>query len=54
MLRNLTESETNTPAEVTKALNMLIDVLNENEAYNAEVEEYNKSVGAQPKKKGGK
>lgn len=53
-MERVTESETSNFPEVTKALNMLIDRQNENDAYNAEVEEYNKSVGAKPKKKGGK
>ncbi|KKN43345.1 hypothetical protein LCGC14_0704020 [marine sediment metagenome] len=37
-------SETDTFGEVNKILNLLIDAHNENEAYNAEVEEYNKSL----------
>ena len=41
---NVTESETNTFGEVNKVLNVLIDRQNENEAFNAEVEEYNKSI----------
>lgn len=44
MIDRLTESETDTFSEVNKALNMLIDAINRNEVYNAEVEEYNKSV----------
>ena len=50
-MQRVSFSETDTFAEVNKVLNMLIDRQNENEAYNAEVEEYNKSIGAQPKKK---
>lgn len=50
MIDRLTESETDTFSEVNKALNMLIDAINRNEVYNAEVEKYNKSV--LPKKKG--
>lgn len=53
-MQRVTEAETNTFSEVNKVLNMLIDRQNENDTYNAEVEEYNISIGAQPKKKGGK
>ena len=43
-MQRVSFSETDTFAEVNKVLNMLIDRQNENEAYNAEVEEYNKSI----------
>lgn len=43
-MNRFTESETNTFDEVTKALNILVDRENENEAYNAKVDEYNKSL----------
>lgn len=53
----LTESETDTFSEVNKALNVIIDKLNENEAkddvYNSEVDKYNESV-EESNKKGGK
>ena len=48
-MERLSFSETDTFGEVNKALNMLIDAHNENEAYNAEVEKYNESL-----EKGGK
>ncbi len=51
-MERLSFSETDTFGEVNKALNMIIDELNENEAYNAEVEVYNKSI--MPKKKSSK
>lgn len=57
MLERFTLSDTNTFEEVNRALNILVDAQNANEEFNAEVEEYNISVGAQPKKsnkKGGK
>lgn len=44
MIDRLTESETDTFSEVNKALNMLINEINANEVYNAEVERYNESV----------
>lgn len=50
-MQRVSFSETDTFAEVNKVLNMLIDRQNENEAYNAEVEKYNKSIGAEPNKK---
>lgn len=49
MLRRLSFSETDTFSEVNKALNAIIDEINENEAYNKKVEEYNDSI-----EKGGK
>lgn len=44
MLRRLSFSETDTPGEVNKALNDVIDELNKNEEYNKKVEEFNDSV----------
>ena len=43
-MERLSFSETDTFGEVNKALNMLIDRQNENDAYNAEVEKCNKSL----------
>ncbi len=64
MLNQITGSETDTFDEVNKFLNILREKHNElvdivlamstkNDAYNAEVDEYNKSL-SEPKKKGGK
>ncbi len=40
-LRRVRAGEVDTPEEVAKAINRVIDVLNKNDEYNAEVDAYN-------------
>lgn len=40
-LRRVRAGEVDTPEEVAKAINRVIDVINKNDDYNAEVDKYN-------------
>ena len=57
MIKRVHFDEVDSTEEICTVFNRMIDELNKNEAYNAEVEKYNKSIGIipkkRPKKKGG-